>query len=215
MLRANHLGLRPQYSKIKPLTYTIFFICGDLASLTIQGIGGGLASGATTLEAANNGAKIMVAGVISQMTFMVFYTILLFTFVYCYLRRKPVKQFRFRQTQPFTEVPTGRVPPIVEHKAKILLAAMLFSTTLIFVRSIYRTIELLDGWHGPIIANETLFWVLDAIMVFLAMATFNFIHPNQFLTDAGPTASMQTTDEKEYATHGQRLSSGQSTPAVV
>lgn len=212
---ANHFACTsPQYSSIKPLTYTIFFIIGDLVSLTIQAVGGGLASAANTLNGANNGAKIMVAGVIIQMFVMILYTLLLFSFVYRYFHRKPAKQFRLRRTQPFMEVPAGSVAPEVERKAKILLAAMLFSTLLIFIRSIYRTVELLNGWHGPIIGNETLFWVLDAFMVFFAMAIFNVIHPNKFLVkDDNHTA--RSMDEKHHLTQEKNTPSEAETPPIV
>ena len=31
--------------------------------------------------------------------------------------------------------------------------------------SVYRTIELLNGWSGPIATNQTLFCVLDALLM--------------------------------------------------
>jgi hypothetical protein len=48
-------------------------------------------------------------------------------------------------------------------------------------RSVYRTIELQDGWTGRIIHTELYFNVLDGGMVTLAVFTMNFIHPGVFL----------------------------------
>lgn len=123
----------------------------------------------------------MVAGVIVQMVIMVAYSILLTEFVIRYFFDKPVKPFRIWKTKPAMAVPKGVVSASDERRAKILIGAMVFSTILIFIRSIYRTVELLDGWNGPIISNEALFCVLDGLMVFLATAIFNVIHPMWFL----------------------------------
>lgn len=112
---------------------------------------------------------------------MVAYSILLAEFVFRYYKDKPVKPFRVWKTKPAMAVPRGVVPAGDIKRSEVLIGAMIFSTLLIFVRSIYRVIELLDGWTGPIISNEMLFCVLDGLMVLLATLVFNFIHPWWFL----------------------------------
>jgi len=173
--------LGPQYCRFNPTLYSVTFVLGDLASLIVQAIGGGQASAAETLQGANDGAHVMVAGVIIQMVIMVAYSLLLAEFVYRFFADKPVKPFRIWKTKPAMAVPKGVVGPADVRKARILIIAMVFSTILIFIRSIYRTIELLDGWTGPIISNEGLFCGLDGLMVFLATAVFNVIHPLWYL----------------------------------
>lgn len=68
---------------------------------------------------------------------------------------------------------TGKRPV----KVKVLLAACVFSTLLIFIRSVYRTIELLNGWSGPIATNQTLFCVLDALLMVITIWLYNIVHP--------------------------------------
>jgi hypothetical protein len=59
--------------------------------------------------------------------------------------------------------------PKEQKKAETMLWVCVGATTLIFIRSIYRSIELLDGWSGPIIENQGLFDGLDgALMVSFA-----------------------------------------------
>lgn len=43
------------YCRLSPKTYVVLFLSGDLLSLIIQGAGGGMAAGASTLEDANTG----------------------------------------------------------------------------------------------------------------------------------------------------------------
>ncbi|KAL7008821.1 Envelope glycoprotein [Cystobasidiomycetes sp. EMM_F5] len=159
--------LGPQYSRFYPRTYGIIFVCGDLLSLIVQAFGGATAAGAATLEDANKGSNIMVIGVIIQMI------------------------VRFRKTRATAAVPAGSLPYDVERKARLMIMAMAISTFFVFIRSIYRTIELLNGWHGSIIRNETLFCILDAVCVLLAMVILNVLNPGWLV----PAHSM-TSDSK-------------------
>ncbi|KAJ4201775.1 hypothetical protein NW767_006313 [Fusarium falciforme] len=58
-----------------------------------------------------------------------------------------------------------------------LILAILISLFMIFVRSIYRTIELLQGWDGYLITHEGYFIGLDAATMTIAVAIFNFLDP--------------------------------------
>ncbi|KAG9006882.1 hypothetical protein FRB94_000293 [Tulasnella sp. JGI-2019a] len=71
---------------------------------------------------------------------------------------------------------------------KSMLLGLAIATILVLIRSVYRTIELLDGWGGPIITNQTLFNILDGVPVFLAMVTLNVFHPARFIPDHPSTS---------------------------
>lgn len=64
-----------------------------------------------------------------------------------------------------------------------LIAATIFSVTLIYIRSIYRTIELLQGWSGFLITHERYFIALDGAMMILAVGVYNVIFPGIFLPE--------------------------------
>lgn len=63
----------------------------------------------------------------------------------------------------------------------LLMAAMVISVLCIYVRSIYRTIELLQGWRGYLITHELYFIVLDGVMMIVACAVFNLLNPGWLL----------------------------------
>ncbi|RKL22261.1 hypothetical protein BFJ72_g14716 [Fusarium proliferatum] len=48
---------------------------------------------------------------------------------------------------------------------------------MIFVRSIYRTIELIQGWEGYLITHEGSFIGLDAATMVIAVGIFNVFDP--------------------------------------
>ncbi|KAF8164613.1 RTA1 like protein-domain-containing protein, partial [Mycena galopus ATCC 62051] len=159
--------LGTSYSLISPKWYTILFLPCDMIALVFQGVGGGMASSADTLAGANMGANVMLTGIAFQLAVIVLFSTLALDFTQRYVRDKPVHRSRKRG--------------VLSLKIKIMLAALAFSTTTLFIRSVYRIIELASGWNGRIIHTQMYFNVLDGSMVVLAIYTLNFAHPGVLL----------------------------------
>ncbi|KAJ6622845.1 RTA1-domain-containing protein [Mycena sp. CBHHK59/15] len=162
------LRLGSQYSWITPHWYSIVFVSCDLIALVIQGIGGGMASSANDLANANIGAHVMLGGIVFQFVAIVVYTLLSAQYLWRYTKNKPVRS-------------TSSIRATMDKNLKIMICALVFSTIVLFIRSIYRIIELATGWDGRIIHTEVYFNVLDGGMVVLAIFTMNFFHPGMFL----------------------------------
>ena len=107
----------------------------------------------------STGTHIMVGGIVFQMA-----SIAIFALFFCEFLRRASKDHG-----------------ILEQKVKILIAAVTFSCLVIVIRSIYRTAELLQGWTGYLITHEGYFIGLDGVLMFLAVAVFNLVHPGSFL----------------------------------
>jgi hypothetical protein len=153
-------------SILSPRLYLWIFCTCDVISLVVQAIGGGMASAAADEVDGNTapGTHIMVAGIAFQMASITVFMICAADFVRRALQR--------RLLQPLT----GTVVP--------LLVAMVFSVVCIYVRSIYRTIELSEGWSGYLITTERYFIALDGAMMVLAVVVFNVFHPGWLLPSA-------------------------------
>lgn len=128
---------------------------------------------ASTAVAANppkqskSGTDIMVGGIIFQMA-----AITIFGFFFIdFLRR--VRHDRHNA---------------MSRKIWCLIFASAFSCLMIYIRSIYRTVELLQGWSGYLILHENFFIALDASLMLGAVVVFNFIHPGWFLPTQKETA---------------------------
>lgn len=67
-------------------------------------------------------------------------------------------------------------------EVKLIVAATGISVLLIFIRSIYRTIELSQGWSGFLITHEGYFIALDGTLMILAIAVFNIFNPGLLLS---------------------------------
>ncbi|CRG87042.1 hypothetical protein PISL3812_04056 [Talaromyces islandicus] len=133
-----------------------------------------MASLATTADPPKDtkpGTHIMVAGIVFQMASITVFAVLFGLFV-----------VRSRSSN-------------LPRKNYFLLGATAFSTVTIYIRSIYRTIELAEGWTGYLITREPYFIVLDGIMIVLATGVFNVIHPGWFGLNKVPFNSYATTTE--------------------
>lgn len=161
-------------SFLTPKLYLWIFCTCDVISLVIQAAGGGIASSASNDPNGNPdpGTHTMVAGIIFQL-------VSISVFVYCgidfFLRIK-----RFGQLKMFTRGPLAA-----------LTSAMILSVVVIYIRSIYRTIELAQGWTGYLITHESYFIGLDGVMMIIAVGVFNVCHPGWLLPSKAETSLPQ------------------------
>ncbi|KAF8247465.1 RTA1-domain-containing protein [Wilcoxina mikolae CBS 423.85] len=172
-------------SRIPPQRYTQFFIFCDFVSLVLQGTGGGIAS----VRSQNNespalGTHIMVAGLASQV-----FTLSIFILLAGEYAHRVITSGR--QLDPMYAHLRG------SKKFLGFLAALSFATLCIMIRSIYRLIELSQGWGGALISNERYFFVLEGVMVIFAVAALNAFHPGMCLQDAYNASSRN--QEKDTA----------------
>lgn len=124
------------------------------------------------------GTHIMVAGIVFQLFSITIFVVCAADFIRRTMRRRLLQQL------------TGSVIP--------LLGAMILSVLCIYVRSIYRTIELSQGWSGFLITHEKYFLALDGAMMIVAVAVFNILHPGWLLPSREKTRTLKretSTDE--------------------
>ncbi|KAH8108532.1 RTA1-domain-containing protein [Phellopilus nigrolimitatus] len=168
--------LGPQYSRLKPRMYTIVFCSVDIAALVVQAVGGASASSATTDSGAEDGAHIMLAGIIIQLVAITFYVTLAAEFL-----------FRYSTKRPFRGPAAGDAEGTLDHRSRLMIIGLGISTLLIFIRAVYRTIELADGWTGDVLRTQVFFDVLDGAMICIAIYTLNFFHPGFLLSRVMPS----------------------------
>ncbi|KAG1849235.1 RTA-like protein, partial [Suillus subluteus] len=169
-----------QYSRLTPKIYTIIFLCFDVVCLIVQAVGGASAVHAASTKTnatmvctsshVSQGMNIMLGGIAAQLFAIVIYVTL-----------AAETLLRLRYNMPFHYVDQPRIlekgQPAVSKKLQLMLFGMVFCTLCIFIQSVYRTVELANGWAGPVISTERYFDWLDGGMVTLALYTLNFFHP--------------------------------------
>ncbi|KAF9457833.1 RTA1 like protein-domain-containing protein [Collybia nuda] len=170
----NRLGA--SYSRIPARWYSIIFCTCDFISLVVQGTGGGLAASAETDP--TPGGNVMLGGIIFQLVTITIYALFAAEFFTRYFLDRP-----FRSRQGSVDSWKDQKPPM-DVRLKIMSGGLVFSTLCLFIRAVYRTIELSDGWNGRIISTELYFNVLDGAMIVLAIFTMNITHPGVLLHDS-------------------------------
>ncbi|KAJ5728478.1 RTA1-domain-containing protein [Penicillium malachiteum] len=172
--------LGPESSILKPNTYLWIFCTCDILSLVIQAAGGGMASAAVNSVNGNTapGTHTMVAGIVFQLFSVTIFVFCAIDFIRRSLRHNLLQEMN------------GTILP--------LLYAMIFSVVCIYIRSIYRTIELSQGWSGYLITHEKYFIALDGAMMICAVGVFNIINPGWFLPQTnGRKRETYSSDEIE------------------
>lgn len=149
-----------QYSTLKPKVYVYIFCTCDVIALIVQAAGAALASRAFDQgEDTSKGSHIVVGGVAFQLVTMLVFAILFLVFL-----------LRSRST-------------LVSKRQHFMVLAMWISFVAVFVRSIFRCIQLGQGFHGYLSTHEGFFIGLDGAIMGLAIVVFNFIRLPKELTN--------------------------------
>ncbi|KAI9733667.1 MAG: hypothetical protein M1834_003269 [Cirrosporium novae-zelandiae] len=149
-------------SPLSPKLYLYIFCTIDTISLVVQAVGGGSASVALNNDGDTAiGTHTMVAGIVFQLASVLVFTWLFFLVVF--------RAFKLK------------VPALKERKVQLLLGATIWAIVMIVIRSIYRTIELLQGWRGYLIEHEGYFIALDGTMMASCVIVFNIFNPAELI----------------------------------
>ncbi|KZV65691.1 RTA1-domain-containing protein [Peniophora sp. CONT] len=166
--------LGSKYSRLSAMWYSVVFVSCDAVALIVQAVGGSIASKAVRQsEDPEKGGHIMLGGIVFQMAAIIAYATLASEFLVRYLQDRPLSMYSRDRSSP------DRAP--LSMRMRLMLTGMAMMTVFILIRSIYRTIELINGFQGTIIQTQVLFNVLDGTMIVLAMWTLNIFHPGLLL----------------------------------
>ncbi|KAK9466073.1 RTA1 like protein-domain-containing protein [Lipomyces arxii] len=182
------------HSRLKPWAYSQLFISLDVVSIILQAVGGGMAATALVNGTeVGTGTHIMVAG----LAFQVFGTTIFFLacldfFWHVYTWKSQTQEAarpsyipnldaNFDQLDTFHSSALAgpeKFAKIRESKqTKIFVIGALAAVVFVYIRSIYRVVELSIGWTGYLMAEEGYFLVLDTLMVFIATWIMWVLYP--------------------------------------
>lgn len=191
-----------EYTVLKPMWYTYFFVASDVICLVIQGVGGGMASSAAkNKENPDPGTWTMFVGVLAQVIAMSVFLIFWLNFLYrLYFRnakaiegdwkqkkRTPGNFFKllfnirsirtYRNTQ-LEQFYNEKYTSIRQRKLiHYFPLAITIAVIAIYIRCIYRVVELKQGFSGYLITHEVFIMVLDAMLVLISGFVFIPFHP--------------------------------------
>lgn len=86
-------------------------------------------------------------------------------------------EYAYRVLQAKSELDATHAKLRASKKFRAFLFALTLSTVCITIRSVYRVIEMAQGWDGELVKDETLFFILEGVMVTVGVLVFNLLHP--------------------------------------
>ncbi|KAI3406298.1 RSB1 [Candida oxycetoniae] len=194
-----------QFSVLRPMWYSYFFIATDVLSLIIQAGGGGAASVAASQHTnAKPGTNTMIAGIAMQLFSMTIFLLFWIEFlnriyfkkthdaneqmVDSPFRRRSLANF-FRllfNSKSIREYRHTHLEKFYNQKFAALRRKTLFdwmplamscAVIVVYVRCIYRVVELAEGFGGFLYSHEAYVLVLDAAMIAICGLVYVPFHP--------------------------------------
>ncbi|EDK43713.1 conserved hypothetical protein [Lodderomyces elongisporus NRRL YB-4239] len=196
-----------QYSFLKPMWYSYFFIATDVISLLVQASGGAIASVASNNgDSAQTGTNITIAGIALQVFAMSLFIVCWFEFlsriyfkhtrthgnefhqdhhilakrtflgyIKLMFNTKSVRQYRHEHLEQFYN---KKFASIRQRKLfDWMPLAMTIAVIAVYIRCIYRVVELAMGYDGYLYKHEPYILVLDATMIAICGFVFVPFHP--------------------------------------
>ncbi|KAF2178720.1 putative RTM1-like protein [Zopfia rhizophila CBS 207.26] len=148
------------HSLIKRRWLTKIFVCGDIISFFMQGVGGGIMASGTP-SALSTGEHIVIGGLVVQLLFFGFFLITGITF--------HVRLCKF----PTSKI-LSRSLPWEKH-----LYVLYGASVLILVRSLFRLIEYAQGNNGYLMSHEVYLYIFDGVLMLSTMCLLAWIHPSE------------------------------------
>ncbi|KAL0253267.1 phospholipid-translocating ATPase rsb1 [Diplodia seriata] len=156
----------PNISRFAPKTYTIIFVLCDLLSLVLQAAGGAITATADRDEPDKNqmGIDIMIAGLSSQVASLAIFMALCI-------------EYGFRVRRHAGELDVGFAALRRRFAFKAFMFAIAAATVLIFIRCVFRVLELKEGFNGELANDELMFMIFEGPMIIGAVLVLTVFHP--------------------------------------
>ena len=152
------LGNKIQTSPLKPRFYLVIFCICDIIALLVQAGGAGIA--ANEFNKPNHGdtkkgTNTVVGGIIFQLLSMSVFVIIMLIFI---TRTN-------KSGTPFSSA------------EKRVFVAIAISLICLYIRNIYRVVQLAQGFTGYLSRHQPYFIALDGVMLIIAIGIFNLLDP--------------------------------------
>jgi hypothetical protein len=182
---AKHLGV-DQHLLVTSRKITRVYITSDVTTFLIQAAGGSISAAASSAKGGLLGSRVFLAGLVAQLISFASFWFIYLIFLYRIYTYSP-EIWTMDKAKPW-------------YNSWRTLAMVLFISCIgILIRSCFRVVELSQGFDGPLTTNQALFYVLDTLPLFIAIALYIPFWPGRFIpaqTERINTSS-QTLAENE------------------
>jgi len=185
------------YALMAPILYSYVFMLCDVVSLVVQAAGGAIAASATTDSENKIGTHIMVAGLAFQVLSMSVYVFLFTHFFHKikFLSKSKHEAMEYDFNPKYKELRSRKIFQWFPYIVALCVA-------LVYIRCVYRVVELAQGWHGYLITHEIYLFFLDAMLMAMTLAILVVFHPGVIFD--GRNLDIQLVERKPKQIKNQR-----------
>lgn len=141
---------------------TKLFVAGDVLSLLMQSSGGGImAMGGEDNNNMEIGEYVIIGGLFVQLFVFGFFVVSSAIF------HRRMNKDPTRKSQD----------PMIRWKQ--YLTTLYVTSALIWIRSVFRAIEYIEGNKGYLMTTEAFLFVFDSVLIFICMVWMNWFHPSE------------------------------------
>lgn len=152
-------------ARIQPKRVACGFMTCDFLSLLLQAVGGAIADTAEYLSALQDtGINVMIGGLILQVIGLTAFLVV-------------CADFARRCRRGTLDMAPQKVETRRRMLLKLTIGSLGLATVVVLIRSIFRVVELWQGFDGALWNDEIDFMVLDGGMVALATICLTALHP--------------------------------------
>ncbi|KAF2093267.1 putative RTA1 domain protein [Rhizodiscina lignyota] len=179
----------PRLSRLQPRTLSLMFMCFDLVALILQAAGGAIAASADDDQnESDTGRNIMIAGLVWQVASLAVFMLLWADYLW-----------RLRKSGERVKNEKLRHLRVGFRRFKYFQYALWTATILIFIRSVYRVVELQGGFDGAVANDEVVFMIFEGPMIILATFVLTVLHPGYAFAGSWQDAAWSLTGKKTEA----------------
>ena len=135
---------------------------------------------AGSLFAMTTGEHIVIAGLAIQLLFFGFFVYVAALFHY-----------RVKNTTRVKNRLYGGASSHI-HTWESMMWMLYAACLLIFIRSVYRVVEFVQGNDGYLMKKEYFLYIFDAVLMLLVCLLFNIMHPSRILSSRQPYGKMDS-----------------------
>jgi hypothetical protein len=171
---------------------TVVFVSSDISTFLVQAVGGAMSvSSANNPSLALTGSRVFLAGLALQLLSFSIFTCVLVVFLNRVRTREPEIYMKDRG--------------LVWYKDwRALAVTILVSCVGILIRSIYRTIELGQGFQGHLATTEAFFYGLDTLPLFIAIVVYLPFWPGRFIPSISTVVENEEKRSQETVVNNEQ-----------
>jgi len=177
-----------EHLRISPRRITPLFVASDITTFLIQAAGGSISISSNDLKTNKLGSNVFLAGLALQLLSFAIFTCMYLRFLFLVRRHSPEVWRRDGNSRLWYA------------DWRTLACAFLVSCAGILVRSVFRVVELSQGFKGSLATSESAFYGLDTLPLFVTVAAYVPFWPGRFIGRQDvPVVDVTKSDDSEKA----------------